>query len=365
MLNSETVSHLIQNEYVRKGLIALLVLFVAFFLRRIAIKRFFAILGKVAGKTATKSDDYLAENIPSVINGFVLVFAFYAIISLFEADIPYPMFKKIADNSFLFIIVFLSIRLSFVLIDSFVILLSEWTAKTKSAIDDQIAIVARKSLKVVITVLGILFLIQNLGYSVSGLIASLGLGGLTVALAAKDAVANFFGSIVILVDSPFKIGDWVKIGSVEGVVEEIGFRSTKIRTFEKSLITVPNYKIANESIENFSNRNKRRIKFTIGVEYSTPREKIETVIEKIKQLIDSHPEIASNFYLVNFTSFADSWLEIFIYCFTTTTNWKRYLEIKEELNLSIMKVLEEEGVNFAFPSQSIYLEKFPENGSEK
>ncbi|BBB33363.1 MscS family membrane protein [Thermotomaculum hydrothermale] len=360
MLNNEFLTQFIQNEYVRKGLIALLVLFLAFFLKRVVVGRFFSLLGKIAGKTKTKSDDFLTENIPPVINSFILVIAIYIIASLFKTDISHPLFKKIVDNVFLFLIVFVVIRLSFVLIDAFVILLSEWTAKTKSSLDDQIAVVARKSLKVVSVILGILFLIQNMGYSVSGLIASLGLGGLTVALAAKDAVSNFFGSIVILVDSPFKIGDWVKMGSVEGVVEEIGFRSTKIRTFEKSLITVPNFKIANESIENFSNRDRRRIKFTIGVEYSTPPEKVETVISGIKALIEAHSEIAHDFYLVNFTTFADSWLEIFVYCFTTTTNWKRYLEIKEEFNLSIMKLLQKEGVNFAFPSQSIYIEKTPE-----
>lgn len=359
MPNSEIFSQLIQNEYIRKGLIALLVLFLAFFLRRIAVKRIFSLIGKVAGKTKTKSDDFLAENLPAVINTFILLIAIYIIISLFKTDITHPLFKKVVDNTFLFLIVFIVIRFTFVLIDAFVILLGEWTAKTTSALDDQIAIIARKSLKVVSVILGVLFLIQNMGYSVSGLIASLGLGGLTVALAAKDAVSNFFGSIVILIDSPFKIGDWVKMGSVEGVVEEIGFRSTKIRTFEKSLITVPNYKIANESIENFSNRDRRRIKFTIGLEYSTPPQKVEAVIQGIKDLIKSHSEIAQDFYLVNFTTFADSWLEIFVYCFTTTTNWKRYLEIKEELNLSIMKLLEKEGVNFAFPSQSIYVEKLP------
>ncbi len=363
MLNNDFLSQLIQNEYIRKGLIALLVLFFAFFLRRVAVQKIFALLGKVAGKTKTRSDDFLMENIPPVINNFILVVALYIIASLFKPDVSHPLFKKVVDNVFLFIVVFVVIRLVFVLIDSFVILITEWTAKTKSQLDDQIAIVARKSLKVVTVILGILFLIQNMGYSVSGLIASLGLGGLTVALAAKDAVSNFFGSIVILVDSPFKIGDWVKIGSVEGVVEEIGFRSTKIRTFEKSLITVPNYKIANESIENFSNRDRRRIKFTIGIEYSTPPEKVEEILKGIKGLIESNEGIANDFYLVNFTTFADSWLEIFVYCFTTTTNWKRYLEIKEDLNLSIMNLLQKEGVNFAFPSQSIYIEKTPENNA--
>ncbi len=360
MPNSEFLSQLIQNEYVRKGLLALLVLFIAFFLRRIAVKRIFSLVGKIAGKTKTKSDDFLAENLPSVINTFIFVIAVYIIVSLFKTDITHPLFKKVIDNTFLFILVFLVIKLTFVLIDAFVILLGEWTAKTKSPLDDQIAIIARKSLKVVSVILGILFLIQNMGYSVSGLIASLGLGGLTVALAAKDAVSNFFGSIVILIDSPFKIGDWVKMGNVEGVVEEIGFRSTKIRTFEKSLITVPNYKIANESIENFSNRDRRRIKFTIGVEYSTSPDKVESVIQGIKDLIKSNSDIAKDFFLVNFTAFAESWLEIFVYCFTTTSDWKKYLEIKEELNLSIMKLLEREGVNFAFPSQSLYIEKIAE-----
>ncbi|MDD4457566.1 MAG: mechanosensitive ion channel family protein, partial [Syntrophotalea acetylenica] len=140
------------------------------------------------------------------------------------------------------------------------IFLSGWVSKTESPLDDHLLPFIRKSLRAFIIFLAVIMTIQNLGYSISGLLASLGIGGLAVALAAKDTLSNVFGSFMIILDRPFHIGDWVKAGDMEGVVEEVGFRSTKIRTFAKTLITVPNNIIANLAVDNFSRMPKRRIK---------------------------------------------------------------------------------------------------------
>ncbi|NKQ41517.1 MAG: mechanosensitive ion channel [Sulfurovum sp.] len=149
---------------------------------------------------------------------------------------------------------------------------------------------------------------------------------------------------------------------VEGVVEDIGMRTTKIRTFEKSLITMPNQVVANSPIENFSRRGIRRIKMTIGITYDTSEAQITKIISEIQYLLYNHEYITNEETLmVNFNSFGDSSLNIFIYCFTKTSNWKTYMDIKEEVSLSIMQIIENNNSSFAFPSQSLYIESTPEN----
>jgi MscS family membrane protein len=234
--------------------------------------------------------------------------------------------------------------------------LGRWAEKTESVLDDHLLPFVRKSLKIFVILMAIIMIIQNLGYSISGLLASLGIGGLAVALAAKDTLANVFGSMMIILDRPFKIGDWIKAGDMEGTIEEIGFRSTKIRTFAKTLITVPNSIIANLPLNNFSRMPKRRIKLSIGVTYDTSAAQMNTAVEKIRALIRSHPAIDQEFFLVNFTDFGASSLDIMVYCFTKTTAWGEYLDARQDLSLKIMELIEGMGLEIAFPSQTIYLQ---------
>jgi len=214
-----------------------------------------------------------------------------------------------------------------------------------------------KILKILIISLAIIALLQEFGINVTGFLASLGLGGLAFALAAKDTAANIFGGIAILTDNIFKIGEWVKIGNVEGTVEDIGMRTTKIRAFDKRLIIVPNSIIANSSVENFSRRNKRRIVMRIGLVYNTSIETIKKVVEEIREMLYNHPEIAKDeSLLIYFDEYEDSSLSIFCYFFTNTAEWKEYLRIREDINLKIKEIIEKYPTDFAFPSNSIYFE---------
>ena len=214
-----------------------------------------------------------------------------------------------------------------------------------------------KILKILIISLAVIALLQEFGINVTGFLASLGLGGLAFALAAKDTAANIFGGIAILTDNIFKIGEWVKIGSVEGTVEDIGMRTTKIRAFDKRLIIVPNSIIANSSVENFSRRNKRRVVMRIGLVYNTSIETIKKVVEEIRKMLYNHPEIAKDeSLLIYFDEYEDSSLSIFCYFFTNTAEWKEYLRIKEDINLKIKEIIEKYPTDFAFPSNSIYFE---------
>ncbi len=214
-----------------------------------------------------------------------------------------------------------------------------------------------KLTKILIIALGIIALLQEWGVNVTGFLASLGLGGLAFALAAKDSAANIFGGVAILTDNIFKIGEWVKIGDAEGVVEDIGMRTTKIRAFDKRLIIVPNAKIANSNVENFSRRNKRRVVMRIGLKYDTPVDVMKNVVEEIRNLLLNHSEIAKDeSLLIYFDEFGDNSLEIFCYFFINTAEWKEYLRIKEYVNLKIKEIIEKYPTDFAFPSNSVYFE---------
>ena len=212
-------------------------------------------------------------------------------------------------------------------------------------------------LKIIIVSIGLGAILQVWGINVTALVASLGIGGLAFALAAKDTAANLFGSFALLADKSIRIGEWIKVDGVEGTVEDIGMRTTKVRSFGKSLITVPNQIIANNPIENFSRRGIRRIKMTIGVTYGTNSTQLKNIVNEITTMLQTHKGIANKETLmVNFESFGDSSLNIFIYAFTATSNWGKYMTIKQEVHFNIMKIVEKNGSSFAFPSTSIYLE---------
>jgi MscS family membrane protein len=183
----------------------------------------------------------------------------------------------------------------------------------------------------------------------------LGIGGLAVALAAKDTLANVFGSIAIIVDRPFHIGDTIKAGDLEGKVEEVGFRSTKIRTLDKSLISVPNSVITNMAVNNLSRMVNRRIRFSIGLTYDTRPEQLQMAVQRIRTLLVEHEAIHNDGLLVHFTEFGASSLDILVQCFTITTDIPEHLSIREEVCLKIMNILEELGLQIAFPSRTVYL----------
>jgi MscS family membrane protein len=224
-------------------------------------------------------------------------------------------------------------------------------------VSKEIGLFLIKALKLFVIALGIVAFLQNLGINVSAFIASLGLGGLAFALAAKDTAANLFGGFAILTDNMFKIGDWIKVGDVEGIVEDIGMRTTKIRAFDKRLIILPNATIANSAVDNFSRRDRRRIKMRIGVEYSTSPEEMKKMLKEIREMLFNYKKIHNEPLFVYFDKFEDSSLSIFFYLFTTTAVWEEYLKIREEINLKIMEIIKKYNSDFAFPSQTIYLHK--------
>jgi MscS family membrane protein len=233
---------------------------------------------------------------------------------------------------------------------------------TDSSLDDQLIPFVSKTLKLFLVVTAVLVVAQNMGYSISGLIASLGIGGIAVAMAAKDTIANLFGSVMLLVDRPFSVGDWIKTSKFEGVVEEIGFRSTRIRTFARTLVNVPNSMLANMVIDNIDARSKRRIKMRIGITYATSTDKMQQAIEGIEKILREHPGVDQEYSLVKFDNFDDSSLSIFLYYFSKSKVWADYLQVRQEVNMEIMQLLESLELEFAFPSRTLYIENAQDKG---
>jgi MscS family membrane protein len=232
-------------------------------------------------------------------------------------------------------------------------------ARTESRIDDILIPLIRRAVKIVVLAFVILFVAQNLDVDITSLLAGLGIGGIAFALAAKDTVENLFGSVTVLVDRPFQIGDWVLIGDQEGTVEEIGFRSTRLRTFYNSRITIPNSKLVNSCVDNLGDRRYRRVKCLIGVQYDTPPEKIEAFCEGIRELIRRHPYTRKDYYMVYFNAFADSSFDILLYVFHETPDWATELRERHRLFLDIVRLAQRLGVEFAFPTRTLHVSSVP------
>ncbi|HHJ17181.1 MAG TPA: mechanosensitive ion channel family protein [Gammaproteobacteria bacterium] len=214
-----------------------------------------------------------------------------------------------------------------------------------------------KLVRISILITAALVILQTLGFSVSGVLAFGGIGGIAIGFAAKDLLANFFGGLMIYLDRPFNVGDWIRSPdrNIEGTVENIGWRLTTIRTFAKRPIYVPNSTFASIAVENPSRMSHRRIKETIGIRYDD-LDKMDDIINSVKNMLHAHPKIDdSQTLIVNFNSFAPSSLDFFIYTFTHTTNWVKYHAIKQDVLLKIAKIIQDAGAEIAFPTSTIHL----------
>lgn len=230
-------------------------------------------------------------------------------------------------------------------------------ATTDSKLDDQLIPLAKRAGKTLVWILGVIFILQNLGIQVTALVAFGSVGGVAIALASKDTVENLFGSFVVFIDQPFQIGDFVVIdGSIEGTIEEVGFRSTKVRTLTKSVITVPNSKIAHCTVNNFSRRDQRPVKATISLRYDTPTASIETFMERIKEYLHSRNDINKDAIIVYFSNMGTSSLDILVLTFVQSPDWTKEMEAKQECFLQFMKIAEELNIGFAFPTTTIEFE---------
>ncbi len=333
------------------------ILVVTLLVKRILANFFTRLIFKALQSTSSEMDEQLLKKQRRPAELLILLIGLFLILQVLQLPQEPKDLDGIARNLLHLLLTFNIAWFLYNLVAMLEHWLSHWAGKTESTLDDQLIPFIRKTLRVFIVFMALLMLVQNLGYSISGLLASLGLGGLAVALAAKDSLSNIFGSIMILLDRPFTLGDWVKVGDMEGTIEEVGFRSTRIRTFAKTQITVPNSVLMNMSIDNYSRMPKRRIKMSVGVTYATSPQQMRQAVADIRQMLRDHPAIDQEFFLVNFTDFGASSLDIMVYCFTSSTIWTEYLTAREDVCLRIMEILETLGLEIAFPSRTIYLQE--------
>ncbi|MCA9755980.1 MAG: mechanosensitive ion channel [Candidatus Eisenbacteria bacterium] len=226
---------------------------------------------------------------------------------------------------------------------------------TESKLDDVLIPMFRKALKVFLTVIGILFIANSLDLDITAFLAGLGLGGLALALAAKDTIENLFGSLTVLLDRPFNVGDWIKLAGQEGTVTEVGFRSSRIRTFYDSVITIPNSHLINNTVDNMGARRYRRWSTKLGVQYDTTPEQIEAFCEGIREIIRNHPYTRKDYFHVYVNEFAASSLEILLYVFHEAPDWQTELRERHRLFLDILRLARRLGVQFAFPTQTLHM----------
>ena len=309
---------------------------------------------KIVYKTGSKIDDKLFEALVPPFRLLPIVVVFLAITLYIDIESTLGLYLKKINNT-------LSTIFVFWLIHQALIPFSNLFNKLEYILSKGLVLWLVKSLKYLIIFLGIVAVLEVWGIKIGPVIAGLGLFGVAVALGAQDLFKNLISGIMILLEKRFQIGDVIKVpGHTEGTVEHIGFRSTLIRKFDSTPITIPNYIFAEAPILNYSDRNYRRINWTIGLEYNSKLDQIK----KFNEIISTYLSESDNFIVnesyksfVRLEKFNDSSIDIIILCFTSTKDWDEFLKIKEDLAIKVKETVESIGLNFAFPSQSIYIEK--------
>jgi MscS family membrane protein len=262
---------------------------------------------------------------------------------------------RLFDVALIFSITWIALRLT----DFIARIFLQRAALTPSKMDDQLVLFAREVAKVILAIIGF-FAAIAIGFNldVVSLVTGLGIGGLAFALAAKETLENLLGSFTIFLDKPFKVGDHIRVSGVEGTVESVGIRTTRLRSMDKSLIILPNKKMIDAELVNEDERALRRVRFTIGLTYTTSPEQLQKVTGEIKSLLQNHAMIGEN-VAVHFRDFNSSSLDILVNYFILSPEYEKYLQVNEEINLKIMDIVERNGCAFAFPSTSLYIERNP------
>jgi MscS family membrane protein len=349
-MNWEDITQLVthKNSYILQAFLVIFAFMILDFVQRKILKR----LRLKAEKTKRVWDDVIIDSIKKPISLIIWAAGIYLAAKIIQEATGAVIFKAVEP-----------------LLDAVIIGAIAWVLvrlikrgeqkiiEGEKEVDPTTVDAIAKLLKVSVVITSILVVLQTLGYSISGVLAFGGIGGVAIGFAAKDLLANFFGGLTIYLDRPFAVGDWIRSPdrNIEGTVEHIGWRLTRIRTFDKRPLYVPNSTFTTIAVENPSRMLNRRIKETIGIRYDDAG-KMEAIVRKVKDMLMNHPEIDTNRTLiVNFNAFAPSSLDFFVYTFTKTTEWVYYHEVKQDVMLKIVDIIEKEGAEIAFPTSTLHL----------
>ncbi len=337
-------------------LVAILIFLVFLIARRLFARFVINWLASLTAKTKTRLDDEALEVLRKPISFIpVIIGVFFATSYLPLSGVLAELADKVVRSLIALVIFWTMIKL----VQPFSVLIYQLEKILTTAMVDWII----KAVKIIFVFLAIATILEIWGIKVGPIIAGLGLFGLAVALGAQDLFKNLISGILVIAEKRFTKGDWIRVdGVVEGIVESIGFRSTLIRRFDKAPVFVPNSQLSDNSLTNFSAMTHRRIYWLIGVEYRTTIEQLRKIRDQIEEYIlasdefSKPPEVPT---FVRIDRFSDSSIDIMVYCFTKSTVWGKWLEIKERLAYKIKEIVEGAGTSFAFPSQSIYIESLP------
>jgi MscS family membrane protein len=299
------------------------------------------------------------------LNTFILLITFY--IAFSRLDFPVEWHVASIEKFGLRMVIFRAYEISIVVALTWILLrLTDFlglvmmyrASLTESKSDDQLVPFVKESIKVIIVIFSVFFMLGAIfKLNIASLIAGLGIGGLAIALAAKESLENLLGSFTIFLDKPFVIGDLIRINGIEGNVEKIGFRSTRIRTFEKSYVTVPNKKLVDTELDNLSLRIQRRAKFNVGLTYDTTAAQLRSITQEIQQYIEKHPHVLPGETRIRLHEFDSSSLNIMVLYFVDTLEYDIYLDVREEINYKIMEIVEKNGAFFAYPTTTVIMKK--------
>ena len=343
-------------------IIVSLVIFLLFYLLRRLIARFILNrLSRIVSKTSNQIDDAVIEVLDGPLKFLPVVLGFFIASSYLDVSDNNQDFLDLLNRSLITIFIFWLLHQ---LIIPFSFVIKNFESKISKPLVDW----TLKGLKILVIVLGSVAILELWGIRVGPVIAGLGLFGVAVALGAQDLFKNLISGIMILMEKRFTVGDVILVsGEVEGVVEQIGFRSTLVRRFDSTPVMVPNYKFAEQSVTNYTRRHHRRIRWLIGLEYRTSIDQLKNIRDEINNLIEKDDNFAKNqnasFY-VRIDSFSDSSIDMLVQTFTVTNEWAEFLKIKENLAVKIIEIVENNEAGFAFPSQSLYVEKLSDEKTE-
>ena len=315
------------------------------------------ILYKVVGKKDNnvgidKFDELLTKPI-----GFFIVLCF---IYFGASYVSYPSFidenfQSIFSKIFSLFLIYAIYKIFVKVIDYIGLILKQRAAETENKMDDQLIPFAIEIGRILVVIFALFFILGNVfDINITALATGLGIGGIAIAMASKESLENLLGSFTIFFDKPFTVGDIVKVGTVTGLVEKVGFRSTRIKTFDKSVVTVPNKKMIDAELDNLGLRPVRRVKFHIGLTYDTSTEQIKNIVSDIQEMINSH-EKTNEEGKVRFQEFGASSLDIMVLYYVNSPKWEDLIDVKEDVNYKIMDIVKKHNSDFAFPSTSVYL----------
>jgi len=324
----------------------------ALFIAKVVFKMFKGAVRRATKKTKTQLDDIIVDSIEEPIVFAIAIIGIYFALNFLT--IPESILGVL--NKILMVLVYIDVTWLFARTAGQIInkLLSPLVHKSQPELGEHFTYLLNRLIKIAIWVVGIVFIISNLGYNVSTLIAGLGIGGVAIAFAVKDILSNMFGGVTVITDMPFKVGDRIRIEGIDGNVTEIGLRSTKIKSLDGTQYIVPNSKVTSTIIENVSREKARKVKMTIGLEYDTSNKKLDEAKDIIRDIVKKN-KATEDKSLVYFTNFGDSALEVLVIYYIK--DLKKILSTKDEINMQIKERFEKKKINMAFPTHTVYVKE--------